>query len=250
MVNWYSHYQKEQDVWIQDQITGYFHRYFMTEEKTDIILTTAASKGDKIISVSSDHGITSEDCLLIVNGNYTQQVIVVSVSNDDITINYAIGKDLSIADTTIIRGSIEMNIDASGTPVTFYCRPYVNIPVDILHIHIFFTDNLEGDDSKYGGIGALTNGSYCRQEDGDHCNLGLYKSNRDFIEHGAISKYTNKAGGGNYTMDFAFNTKEPYGIVLRLDPEKGEFLSFTIQDDLTDLISHRVVATGHLTKGE
>lgn len=245
--------QKEIDVWIQDQTTAPFHRYFMTEDKTDITLTSSASKDDTILSVSAGHGFTATGEYMLINyGNYFQQVLVTSVSTNDITIKTPIGIDLpAISAVQIIRGSIEMNIDGSVTPVVFYCRPGNNSdPVDIQNLHVFMEDNIEGDDSKYGGISALTNGSFVRFTDGVNQNLGNYKCNADFIQYGGDSSYTSKAGGGNYSMDFHYNLKEKYGIVFRLDSDLNGVLQFTVNDDLTALLKHRIVAIGQLTLGE
>jgi hypothetical protein len=44
--------------------------------------------------------------------------------------------------------------------------------------------------------------------------------------------------------------KEIYGVVLRLDPELKGVLTFTVQDDLTGLLQHCIVATGQITLGE
>lgn len=42
------------NVYVQDQTTPPFHRYFMTEDKTDITLTSAISKDDVVAKVQDD----------------------------------------------------------------------------------------------------------------------------------------------------------------------------------------------------
>lgn len=238
------------DVNVQDQTSGPFHRYFMTEEKADITLVDTISVDDTSFVASSSHGFVVGKTALILYGDYYQQSEVTSVDNDTIGIESMIGIEIPPTGTQIIRGSIEMNVDGS-TPVTFYCRTGANSqPVDIQHIHVFMQDNAEGDDSKYGGITALAKGTFARFTDGINQNLGNYKENSDFVEYGANSSYTNKAGGGNYSMDFAFDIKDIYGVVFRLDPAENGLLSITIRDNLTDLLLHRVVATGQITVGE
>ena len=51
-------------------------------------------------------------------------------------------------------------------------------------------------------------------------------------------------------MDFSFNLKETYGIVLRLSNDNYPIITFTVRDDLTDLVEHEVIATGQITQGE
>lgn len=236
---------------IQDQVTPPFHRYLMTEEKTDIALTAPILKGVDVIPVSSGHGFIAGHTMLILYGDLFHQSEVVSVSTDNITITSPVPIGLPITGTQIIRGSIEMNINGSVTPVTFYCRPGANAsPIDIKHFHVFMIDATEGDDSLYGGLAALTNGSFVVLTNGVDINLGNYKKNQEFKQFGGEPTYTDKAGGGQFSMDFSFNLIEVYGIVLRLEPDKNGLIAFTVNDDLTGLVEHRVVATGQITFNE
>lgn len=244
--------QKEIDVFIQDQTTPPFHRYFMTEDKTDITLTSGITKDDTVINVSAGHGYTAGGEYMLINyGDIFQQSKVVSVATNAITIASPVCCDLPITGTQIIRGSIEMNINGEVTPVVFYCRPGINArPIDIQYLHVFMRDASDGDQSTYGGLSALTNGSFVRFTNGINQNLGIYKTNADFVQFGGTAVYNDKAPSGEYSQDFSFNLKETYGVVLRLDSSDNGVLSFTVQDNLTGLIQHRVTATGQLTLGE
>lgn len=243
--------QKEIDVWVQDQSTPPFHRYFMTEDKTDITLTSPITKDDTVINVSSGHGFTTNDHMLINYGSYFQQSMVTNVATDAITIETPVGINIPITGTQIIRGSIEMNVDGSTTPVTYYCRiGAYSDPIDIQHLQVFMRDGSDGDYSSYGGIsGGLTNGSFVRFTDTVDQNLGNYKNNGEYIQFGAEANFNTKAPAGEYSVDLAFNLKETYGVVFRL-VDNTYALTFTVQDDLTPLIEHRVVATGQVTLGE
>lgn len=249
--------QKEVDVWIQDQTTPPFHRFFMTEDKTDIILTSPISKDDTVINVSAGHGFvfpsTPVQYMLINYGNYIQQSKVTGVSTNAITIESPVGIDLPISGCQIIRGIICMNINgdagAGGTETTYYCRIGANAsPVDIQHLQVFMRDGSDGDQSTYGGITALTNGTFVRLEDGVDQNLGLYKANIDFVQFGAHATYNDKAPSGEYSFDFSFDMKETYGVVFRLD--QSTVLKCVIRDNLTGLIEHKIVAIGQTTLGE
>ena len=56
----------------------------MTEDKTDITLTSAASKDDTTLSVSAGHGFTAGGEYMLINyGSYFQQSKVTSVATND-----------------------------------------------------------------------------------------------------------------------------------------------------------------------
>lgn len=243
--------QAEIDTFIQDQTTGAFHRYFMTEDKDDITLAASAAKDATVLTVSSGHGFDTDDHMLINYGNYYQQTKVMAVSGDNITIESPLGLALPIAGVEVIRGSIEMNVDGSETPVDFYCRPGTNSdPIDVQHLHVFMKDSTDGSTATYGGEAALTNGTFARYENGVDQNLGLYKKNGDFVQFGAVATYNEKAPTDKFNADFAFDLKDTYGIVFRLAPSSNSLIKVSVRDDLTGLDQHRIVATGQITLGE
>lgn len=234
------------EIYTKNKTTPPFHRYFMTEDKTDITLTSPITKGESVINVSAGHGFTGlgEYCLI----NYlsvTQQSKVISVTDNAITLASPFCCSIPVEGTEIIRGSIEMNVNGATTPVIFYCRPGTNAtPIDVQHLHVFMRDGSDGDQSTYGGLSALTNGSFVQYTDGVDINLGIYKKNQDFVEFGGAVTYNEKAPSGEYSTDFSFDMLSKYGIVFRLDPALNGALTFTVQDNLTGLINHRVAAIG------
>lgn len=239
------------DVWIQDQVTPPFHRFFMSEDKTDILLTSDAEKDTTILELSSGHSVTPSSTILLNQGNLVYQCIsVVSVTGNSVTVCNPLPITFYASGTTVTSGSIAMNIDGSITPKTFWCRIGPNAePLDIVRLSVYMEDNLEGDNSKYGGLDALTNGTFARYHNAMDFNLGRFHNNSDFIYRGGAAVYTNKAGGGNYSMSFEFDLKHIYGIVLRLYPPNGA-ISVTVNDDLSGLLDHKMVAYGQVTLGE
>ena len=241
---------QQRDVWIQDQTTPPFHRYFMKEEKTDITLVYPILKGNDTMVVSSGHGFSGGDWALISYGEYSQQTEIVSVNEDTVIITGIFGASLPIDGTNIIRGKIDMVVNGSVSDSIYYCRITGDAPIDIQYFHVFLTDNLEGDDSKFGGIAALTNGVLFYKETDIIQNLGTYKKNQDFIQFGGDPNYLQKAGGGEYSMDFAFDMRKKYGIVIRVDPIENESIVAIIRDNLTELSTFRIAAFGQTTLGE
>lgn len=229
----------------EDQSLPPFHRYFMTEDKTDITLTSNLNKNTTIIPVSEGHGFTTSHYMLINYESYIQQTKVKSVDGNNITLDSPIGIPLPIIGTQIIRGSIEMNVDGSVTPVTFYCRAGVNAKdVDLQHFVVFIRDTADGDQATYGGLPALTNGTFIRYENNIDLNLGTYKNNENFIEFGAVGIYNDKAPAGEYSQSFNFDIIGTYGVIFKLHTPT-DCIAITIRDNLTGLTYHRAVAMGH-----
>lgn len=239
--------QKEIDAWIQDQSTPPFHRYFMTYDNDSIELQTSVAKDAYTFLATSGNGFTATgEYALIKYGNYTQQSLVTNVSNDTITIESQVGVALPVVGTQIIRGSIEMNVNGSVTPIQFFCKIGDNASaVDIQHLHIFMLDDSDGDTDTYGGLTKLTKGTFVRYTTSTVCiNLGNYKTNGDFVQFGADATYNEKAPAGEYSFDFSYELKKVYGIIFRLTSD--DTICVTIQSNLTGLTLHRMVATGHI----
>jgi len=235
----------------QDQITAPFHYYLMREDKTDITLVSTVTIGEDTFIASASHGFTAggEFVSIFDNERYTQ-VEVMAVSDDTITIASPFAYAFSTA-STVIRGSVDMNVDADTTSQEFVFN-FRNgtIPVDIQHIHVSLQHTTAGDDSKFGDLTELTNGVYFRIEDGTTANLGNYRINQDFRDFGSTVTYADKAGGGNHSTGAEFNIKEVYGIVFRIDPTDSTIFKARVRDDLSNLVRFRIPLMGQFTEGE
>lgn len=247
-----SVHQKEIDIWVQDQVTPPFQYYLMREDKTDITLTSAISKGDTVISVSAGHGFTAGgEYIVIMENDAFIQAKVISVATNDITIKNFVGNPFSTG-ATVIRGSIEMNVDGS-TPVDFVFNMRQGLtPIDIQYVNItIWNDAAAGDDGKFGDLSALVNGLRVVKENFIDQGLGTYKTNSDFREFGGVVTYNPKSGGGgNFGVDITFDIKKAYGIVLRINPRIPDIFRSTVRDALQTLDRVRISIMGQYTMGE
>jgi hypothetical protein len=238
----------------QDQTTPPVQYYLMREDKTDIILASPVNVGDTVFSLASGpsgHGFTAGgEYLSIMQDGAFLQTKVKSVSGNDITLSEPATTPFTL-DATIIRGSVEMNINGSVTPnnFQFYLRDAV-VPIDIETAVITMWHTATGDDSHFGDLNALTNGLLFQRSDGTIQNYGLYRSNSDFVELGSKLTYTDKAGGGLFATQIFFDIKDIYGVALRLNPKTADKFIGTVQDDLTGLARMRVSLMGQYTIGE
>lgn len=242
------------DVNIQDQTTPPVQYYLMSEQKTDITLSTAIEKDTITFNVSAGHGFStaSSHYMSIWDNQRYFQSKISAVSTNQISVEIPTASSFT-TNATVIRGIIDMNIDASSTAVNFdFCPRNSTIAIDIRKATVTMQHTVAGDDSKFGGITALTSGMYFRQYNGITLNLGNYKNNQNFREHGAVITYTDKAGGGNNATNITFDIVDHYGVVLRVDPRTNDCLRAVIRDDLstTTLIQLRIGVFGQLTQGE
>lgn len=238
------------DVWIQDPTTPPFHYYLMNEQKTDITLTEIVPVDVNIINVSAGHGFTTSSYMVIYENNKYLQAKVTAVNTNAITIKTLTANTFSL-DAIVIRGSIEMNIDASVTPVTFKWFPRsANIPLHIQYGIIKMINQTEPDDSKFGDIAAIINGLIVRRENGIITNYGTYSNNSDFAEFGADVKYSDKAGGGAFSTTIIFEMKKIFGTVIEMNPSLPDMFYSIAKDNFSGLLRFRFSILGHYTQGE
>ena len=244
---------------IQDQVTKPFRYHIMQELKNDISLTSPISIGDTTISVSSGHGFTTggttHDYLIIWENGYFEQLKVIGVATNDITVNIPFLNAFSM-NSVIIRGKIDLNQNGSVTPVNakfkFY-GPEKYIPIDIKFAKIIMVHPTEGDDISFGDITALLDGSeiyFTKNGDNVNINLGNYQNNGDFKEFGWNVDYLDKAGGGEFSTTCEIDIIQILGVVLRLNPRENDELNIFIRSNLSALSKLRMIAYGQYTEGE
>jgi hypothetical protein len=241
------------EVFIQDTTSPLFQYYLMTEEKTDITLTSDINIDDVTFEVSADHGITTSHYLALWEGSAFEQVKVAGVSTNTITVELPFATAFSALGTQIVRGKIDLAIDTTGTD--FYFKMYNNaqIPIDIGYFVLTMQHGANvPDDGKFGGIDALTNGIYFRQVDGTRINLGNYKTNQDFKDRGAIVSYTEKAPAGTNGTSILFDIKSTFGQVMRINPRLNDYFIGRLRDELETegMVKFTISLLGSYTQGE
>lgn len=237
------------DVFIQDQDTPPFQYYLMQELKTDILLVSGTAVDDEVIYVNAGHGFAAGSYMSIREGAYQSQVGVSSVAGDNITLASPLSKSYT-TDAQVIRGNINMNVSGSYADQIFKLSMWGETPVDLQTVIVTMQHSTEADDSKFGGITALTNGLRFAKVNTLHQHLGTYRENQDFVEFGANVVYTDKSGGGNHGTNVNYDIKNIYGIVIRVDPRVNDEIRAIVQDDLNALLRLRVSVMGQLTQGE
>jgi hypothetical protein len=221
--------------------------YILSTKISSVMLAQNVSRGTFTVTLTPGHGMQIGEYLEIWQAGLWYQGEVSNVNANIITLL----KPVYFAFTTsagCYRTSINMNVNGSVIPVLFTLEPTYDISFDIYSSSVSITDNIEMDDSKFGGISSLTNGVLVGKINPNILHdsyLYNLKNNGCFNKHSFVCTYTDKAGGGLY----GFNAKKDFrtnnGSVPRVKGTTGEAVSIIIRDDLSTLSSFVTVIHGH-----
>lgn len=246
----------EIDVNVQTQDNPIVQFYLMSEDKTDVLLTSGIAAGVLVIPVSPGHGFATPvddpnaDWILIWENSVFFQAQVASVTGNNVTVRLPTDVPFTVA-AKVIRGKINLAINGAITPKQFYLRPLLStIPLDFSTVMVLMSHNVEADDGKFGGITALSNGLLIKRAGGFTQGLGNYRSNQKFRDFGFDVSYPAKAPSGTYATEARMRMIDTFTQELRIDPRLTDYVQATVRDDLTGLT--RLVASflGSYTSGE
>lgn len=238
--------QRSLDVYIQDQTSDIIDLY-VTRFINSLTLATTCLVDSLSITVTDASAVTAGNYISIQQDDRFYQGKILSknvnVLNLDTPIDYPFTPSAGIQEK-----SRELNVDGSVTTQIANIRPLPGIVGDITRIIFVITDNVEMDDSKFGGIPALTKGIVLRRKNGHNHSIFNAKTNSDIIARCSSSNYSSKAPAGEFGFNAIreFNGQDRNGVVIRLDGSIGDELQILIQDNLTDLTSFHVIVQGHL----
>lgn len=238
------------DVYIQSNVSNLFKVFLQTYEKEDITLTSDVSIDDDEINVSSGHGISAGEFLIMYTPNYHWQIEVSAVTDDLITLDHKTFLPFSASETIIIRGSVDINAATTGVTYKFGIPGKKQPPIDISVALFILGHSTEGDDGDFGDQAALTNGLFVRKEGAELFNFGNFKTNRSFRESNAEIVYSDKGPGGTFGTNIKFNIQgqENFDQVVRIG--YGDYITALRQDALNGLSYFRISLIGSYTRGE
>jgi len=234
---------------IQDQHSRALDLPFIKANAPPTTLSTDAITGEYTITVTSTTGFVDDSVIILASGEnfYVGRQLGAVVGNvvtldTPLDFNYTSG---SIA----FAANYHMNVDGSTTPQIFQIGSIgkaVDMELDITRIMGYFQDGTVMDDSKFGGIPALTNGVVLRRNNGVMTNFWNAKSNGELSLMTYDFAYSDKAPAGSYGARFrnTYAGQGKHGVTIRLEP--GDTLEVIIHDDLTDLEDFIMMAQGHV----
>lgn len=236
---------------LRDQTTRMVDVPFARPLGASTTLSVAASVNDRTITVADATGFAAGQTVFIYSVDRFDLVEEVgapvgNVITLDTPLSYAFG-----IGTTVINLTAEMAVNGSVTPQTFVAGPVlVDTVAEITGLSGVLVDNLDMDDSKFGGIPALTNGCVLRLNSTEIINYANFKTNGDISAYvRSPIPYNQKAGGGSYSAPFvtSFAGQSNRGVVVTLTA--GQTIDLIVQDDLTALLSFKMYITGRYAVG-
>jgi hypothetical protein len=194
------------------------------------------------------HGLVDGSEILLIDTAETDQralfAEVIDVVGDTITIDRPIDHNFLAASTLGRKVLTNMNVDGSVTPQIFSLRAGV-IPNDITRLIVSMTDASSMDSSKFGGLPKLERGLVLRLINGSQVTIFNFKTNGEIQRMCYDVSYESRAPAGEFGLSarITFAGQNKHGVALRIQDE--DVLQWVVQDDLTGLLTLRMVAQGH-----
>ena len=203
------------------------------------------------ITATPGHPFVASDFLVLAEDDRVFQAQVLSVLGDVLTLDSPVDYAFPVIGTFLGKVTHDLNVNGSVTRQTFSIGTPNIVTKDVHYrgLRINITDGVAMDDSKFGGITALTRGVTFRlvKNDGRRFNVANVKTNGDLGLFFDNKQYDNRgSGGGQYSLEITWKIAQDDGTVINIEP--GDSVEVIVQDDLTALTSFRVWAFGHLNK--
>ena len=245
----YNYNRGAMDVYLQDQNTELV-TWLLHKDLNNIVLASNANIDSKTITLQAGHNVVAGNIVSLLQSDKFYQGIVTNVNVNIITLDTPIDKQFrSDREYIATRGTANMAVNGSVTSQIFHITPPQNQSWDITQIGIFINDNDNMDDTKLGGIAAISNGIVIRKKNStQYNNIGNVKANGDLKLFGCTIEYTPKTGGGEDTMSGVCQFSKDAGVTIRLDGTKGEEIQAIIQDNLTAITAIYVSTIGHVVE--
>lgn len=237
------------DVAVQDQFTEIIDFYLHSHDTEGNLLLSPVAVDDTDITLTPGHGAVIGNIIGIKENAVMYQSEIINVVGDVITVSSPSDRAFTTSAGVHI-GSNNMNVDGSATTQIFKLSAPIGVKWDIVRILFYIQDNSSMDDSRFGGLTALTNGVVIRLKNGNVKNIFHVHSNGEFAIRAFDTVYTDKAPAGSFGFRVrrTFGGPSKNGVVIRLDGDIDDQLQVLIQDDLTGLENFNCVAQGHVAK--
>lgn len=244
------------DVNLQSNTTPPLDPLFVEALSNFTISTDAVASGETTMvytfEATAGHGIIIGDeiILLDVVADRYFQAEIVNVATNTITIDRPIDHAFASASTLGRITNSNMNVLGSlASPRIFTLNGGIN-PSDFSRFIITITDDTAMDDSRFGGLSALSNGLVFRIYNGFQRTIFNFKSNQDIKQFCYDVNYSDKAPAGIFGLSarITFGGEDKHGTIIRA--QTPDVIQWVVQDDLTGLLTLRGSATGSETTGE
>jgi hypothetical protein len=244
---------------LQDQTTPPIDFYFV--QATAVPTTLAVAVGDPSASLIYDVEVTDAtncnigDYFGLFNSDSPSEnraffAEILNKVGDVLTLDTPVDFDFQIGNTAACF-TRDLNVNGSVTPQIFAVQvgSGATQSIDITRVMIQITTTDPPAFDEFGDIetpAPLTNGLVFRRVNGDIRSIWNVKSNGEFTNLAYDVSFYLQTGPQAVNGIGARNTfagQDKHGVALRIAP--GDAIQMIVQDDLSSLVSFRIVAQGH-----
>lgn len=238
------------DVNVQDQTTPAFDVFF-TKELSRTVLTANTAVNDYNVILPTGHGFATGDRITLFDTTnskiFLAEVIIAGVNN--VEVDTPIDYTFTVANTIVVRGSHELNVDGSATRQIFTVQPYLGVSVDVTRIILKIICENPPQFDLFGDLSQLLRGVVIRKANGNYVNYFNVKTNGELanLMYDVTFYDQSKPQGINGIVGrLTYGGQSKHGVTIRLTPD--ERLELIVQDDLSGLVSFKVIASGHIVE--
>ncbi len=248
-----SFFSSDFDVYLKDQVTPTVILP-MALQVTSTTLSTLAAIDTYTIQVASNSGFIVGQHIRIIDTSLDRFYFgsIVTITGTTITLDTPLDFAYKIGSQVIV-ATINMNVNGSVTPVIFKHRlgsPSTNKATHITRIIITCLTDKPVDLLGFGDLATLIKGIVLRRVNGETINILNVKSNADLsniaYDLNVYSATNPSQGIDGFVCRLTFAGQEKIGVALSL--EVGENLEAIVQDNLTGLVSLKIIAEGHIVE--
>ena len=220
------------------------------EIKSGDLLAAPTVIDESTVLLDADHLASVGDVIIIQESSrlYWTTILDFASGVNEPTLDSPLDNAFS-TDAVVHIGDRNLNKAGSlAVPVKAHIGPIAGVKWDITRVHVSLYDDGVMDSGKFGTITGLTNGVVLRQVNGNLKNIGNVKTNGDLTFLSSVHDYDPKAPAGfaSLSADFVFGGPSHVGSVIRLNGDDSDILEVIIQDDLTGVLSVRIIPIGHV----
>ena len=225
------------------------NEFFHQDNDITTTLAVATSSQDTQVEVVSAVGFSVGDALYIHSEiDERSHPEITAIVGNVFSIDRPLDSSAPIG-SVVEHLDFNLNVDGSTTPVSFRMEPHDGEEWHIRRFTVSMIHAAAADDSKFGGITALTNGIVLRRYDGVSGRFATFTSwkiNADMASDAYDVSYGDKAGAGKYSTRVRFSIYVATGATPKIDGAVGDYLEVLVQDDLTGLDALELKGQGHI----
>lgn len=242
------------DTFWQDQTTAALQLPFLNAVGDSSSLSTDGVYNQRDITLTDATGFLATQIIVLISPTAGfMQATVLSKSVNTLTLDTRLNATFPASDSEILNYTDEMAVNGSSTNQIFKIRGtegQVDVPItiDITRLLAIMETDTVPEITDFGDIATgLTVGCQLRVVNGVTTNIHNVKSNEDIAvrcyDLDTLASF-NPTGTNGIWFRMTFAGPAKHGVAIRLGVD--ESLEYIISDDLTSLLSFKMIAEGHV----